>query len=283
MVGPGPAPHGVAVLVRLVAQQIPHLPRWGATADLIVSCVPELERVQQAAEDLASDPRYTPEERRRLLTTRLSELLGVMPPSTGPGAAEAWTARVFEAIGEEYGVEGPVNDVERYALRVLEKILGEAINQARKASSNLEPEQEDEMVEGIYAAFSELDPDEQAKVAEQLGVDRVSKDAIHEALRTGVLFSALGGLLGASGFGGYLFVTQAIHAVFTSLLGIPIKFTVYKGAVGAFALLHNPVVLFVLAAGVGVVLLRNQQRHFRRRVGALCVLQIVTSRPAVTR
>lgn len=129
--------------------------------------------------------------------------------------------------------------------------------------------------ERILRSVEHLDPATQARIRDELEIDRLGIEAL---LRTGAL-ATLGGVLSATvalgGFGAYAFLNSAIAAV-AGLVGLTLPFGVYVFATSTLAFLSNPLTLAVLTLGGGALLRSRANAAIRDRyLTVLVTLSII--------
>ena len=151
---------------------------------------------------------------------------------------------------------------ERYKERLWEE--------AQKWAKRFSGEEKEKAAARLDEALSGLKEEERRALEKSLGVDRLTGTVIMKALTGAAGPLSLIALVELTGFGAYLMLTTVLHAVFTTMLGITLPFSIYTGAASLLSFLTGPVG-WLLAVGFGGFQLQKGTLEINRNLLAMVI------------
>lgn len=249
----------------------------------IVATVRSMSPMRQLAKRVTGPG--SAEERRRSMALRiesepgggLAALISILDRSVGLGAST--TSRrgqrklVCHSLRQLGELSAPRSDAEAEIL--LRRLCEERL---LAACQKLLVENPDGVESAIDAQLQRLPAAERDALAKVLGVDTLTGKSLRAAAASGTLATAFAAGVNAAGFGAYVALTTAMHAVFTTALGVTLPFGVYTGATSALSLASGGALLVPLGAFLALNARRSNTKLIRAMT-PMILLSLSTRRP----
>ena len=136
-----------------------------------------------------------------------------------------------------------------------EKILSQL--QEKLSKQNAKEKKETE--EAIQRELDKMPGERKEELRKALNVEELNGEIVRNVFVSTAGVSATLIVMETAGFGAYVALTTVIHAIFTTLLGVTLPFTVYTGATSVLSILTGPVGM--LLAGGGTLLMLNKNKN----------------------
>lgn len=130
-----------------------------------------------------------------------------------------------------------------------------------------------EFTEKIHQFLLELSDEKQAQLQEKLNSDDLTNETIQQLMLTQGSVIVLSIIVEVAGFAAYTTLTNAI-ATSMAIDGVALPFGVYTFATTLLSLIVNPFILIPLALGGGGWLLSRQNKHLRKKLVPVVLLQM---------
>ncbi|MEG0472913.1 MAG: hypothetical protein RR588_11310 [Solibacillus sp.] len=130
-----------------------------------------------------------------------------------------------------------------------------------------------DFTEKIHQFLMELPTEKQAQLKEKLQIDELTNDTVRQIMVTQGSVTVLSIIVEVAGFTAYTSLTSAI-ATSMAIVGMTRPFGVYTFATTLLTLIINPFVLIPLALGGGGWLLTRQNKHLRKKLVPVVLLQM---------
>lgn len=130
-----------------------------------------------------------------------------------------------------------------------------------------------DFTEKIHQFLMDLPAEKQAQVKEKLQIDELTNDTVRQIMVTQGSVIVLSIIVEVAGFAAYTTLTTAI-ATSMAIVGVTLPFGVYTFATTLLSLIINPFVLIPLALGGGGWLLTRQNKHLRKKLVPVVLLQM---------
>lgn len=131
----------------------------------------------------------------------------------------------------------------------------------------------DDFTEKIQQFLMELPAEKQAQLKEKLNIDDLTNETVRQIMLTQGSVIVLSIIVEVAGFAAYTTLTTAI-ATSMAIVGVTLPFGVYTFATTLLSLIVNPFVLIPLALGGGGWLLTRQNKHLRKKLVPVVLLQM---------
>ncbi|HHW42037.1 MAG TPA: hypothetical protein GXX19_13020 [Syntrophomonadaceae bacterium] len=142
---------------------------------------------------------------------------------------------------------------------VFEACINDLIEQLQKKLNRMTMEEQDKFRKLLEDEIRSLSKANREAIKEATGLQELSSQALLNFFKTtsGVAFAQM--LVGATGFGAFMFLTTTLKAI-SLLLGVSLPFGVYTVATSVLAfLLSGPFLLLVIALSGGAILYKTNE------------------------
>lgn len=192
---------------------------------------------------------------------------------TSPSAAGSAGRRIVEFVAEGYGIRPQGMSDETLLEQTMGRVIDELLRQTQQVAGRLTPEEEQAVLAELSRSLGAMSDEQRHQVAQALGLERVSGEALWRLFRTGALGAGIIVGLQATGMGVFVAATTVVHAIFTTLLGVTLPFSVYTALTTSLGWLLGPVG-WMLVGGVAWLQVRRQEARLARTVLGLSLVQI---------
>ncbi|MDR6726178.1 hypothetical protein J2W91_004684 [Paenibacillus amylolyticus] len=172
----------------------------------------------------------------------------------------------YQRYKDIHMVQDPLQVMVRYQL---DQLLQQTSKELDKAS----PAKQREYLAKVQQFIDQLPDEKQHQIKERLGVEQLTKEVLQRIVLTSGSSILFGILVEVFGFAFYTSATS-LFASLAGLLGITLSFGTYTALTSMIAILANPIFIFGLLGGGGILFYRSQSRKLRGRMLPILLLQI---------
>lgn len=188
--------------------------------------------IKEKTIELRGNSRYELEE--RLKANLIKKVSGINKSDDAISVAVIEFVSKKMKLGENMTTAQKADSIHR---RYFEKVL----NELQVNLKNQNEEEEDKTIKEIEKSLQGLSEKEKEDLQEVLSISNLSGKEIRNALvRGGAPLLIIGGL-SSIGFSAFIALTTIMHAIFTTVLGITLPFTVYTTATSLLGTILGPV------------------------------------------
>jgi hypothetical protein len=167
-----------------------------------------------------------------------------------PGASdEALTVQMVQRAARFLKVDDHLTPAQK-ADAVFARISERVLSQFQKELASQDADKTRQTVDSLDHRIKDMDDGQRRNVQRILNVDSLTGETMRSALMQAGAPAAILAAVSAAGFGGFVALSTIIHAVFTTILGITLPFTLYMGASSLLAFITGPVG-WLLILGIG--------------------------------
>ena len=188
--------------------------------------------------------------------------------------SSAWFDDVILKVASAYGVAVQGWDVPQVAARIYQLGIQEILTSVQQQFENLSAEERARVEAEINARLRDMNAEQQEALRKDLGVDKLTANAMITALSGGASVVAAASGASAAGFGLYLAATTMMHAIATTLFGMTLSFGFYTGLTSLIAFFLNPIVVAVMAVGVFSGIHWGQGDKFAQKIVGMVLIQV---------
>jgi hypothetical protein len=205
------------------------------------------------------------------IRARMAEIAGIKHDASDMMIADSIITKTASQLKVDLS---NYHDSETREEQVFKACIEEQVKKLQETISKMSTKQQEEYEEILRQELEKLSHADQEAIRKATGLSDLSGQALLNFLKTtsGVVIAQM--LVGATGFGAFLFLTTSIHAL-ALLLGIGLSFGVYTAATSALAFLLSGPFFFLVAGLAGGFLYYRTSEQLR---GQLAKILIVTGR-----
>lgn len=209
------------------------------------------------------------------LVTEMSLAAEVQSPDTTP-ASIYWMRQILDQAAISLKIDPTPFTDDALLKEVLNKAFVQFIERIQEGWKSLSTEGRQKVVNAWLENLnsSNLSDKEKLEVAQAIGVDELTLDAIKPAIVSTMLVSLVSMGIAGSGFGIYIAATTLMHTVMTSMLGITLPFAMYTGLTTSMGLLISPLGAFALGAGLLFRIGSRKSKEIKKHLLTLVLLQL---------
>jgi hypothetical protein len=225
--------------------------------------------VESKAKTLCNEP---PEEIALRILGRLHEILDLPPRRYEHGrdfdddAQEVVTGAlaVLRAAHKEFrGV-----DLQSLVQHVITQMFGEV----GKQFDQLSTAKKDAVVDAVTKYIDSLPAEQQARIRQELGAEKITAEYVRRGLVRGTLATAFATAVSVGGFPFYMGAVSLL-ATITGAIGVTLPFAAYTTLTSMIGVLANPLFLLPILAGGGIFAYTRQNRKLRQHLAILVLAQ----------
>ncbi len=135
----------------------------------------------------------------------------------------------------------------------------------------LSEKEQDVIITDIETFVNSLPEEQKNIIKKEINADKLSEDAIRNALVSGSLTTAFAAVVEIGGFAFYMAAVKSLASV-AGMLGVTLPFGFYTGATSLIAFLSNPFIMIPLLLGVGFKYFKKSNKKVARNlITIICV------------
>lgn len=226
--------------------------------------VSSLEQI--SAEERARVEGLDASELKTQLRHELAALVGERMAISG----EALEQKIVAEVAAAYKIETSFRPLENVEREVFCHFMRNLAERVQNQLSQMKPEDLHVVHERLFENLTKLSEEEKETIKRDLGIAELSERQVLNVIRNeGPALVDRG-----EGYGAYLALMAATHAVFTTLAGIALPFALYSAMATLVGFLLGPLGFALITVGGGSYFFKKAQREYNAQLLALALVNL---------
>ncbi|HBN09303.1 MAG TPA: hypothetical protein DD435_11880 [Cyanobacteria bacterium UBA8530] len=232
--------------------------------------------------NVASLEQIAEEERARLkglepqeIRNQLRQELAAISGERFSPDEEVLERKMIAEIAEAYKIDTSFRSMEAVEKDIFSRFLRELADRIQNQLAQLKPEETTKVEEKLFESLSKMSESDRDIMKRELNLAELSERQVLNVIRTegSSLVSRMVGE-GQDGYGIYLTLTAATHAVFTTLMGISLPFAFYSAMATLVGFLLGPLGIALITVGGGSYFYKRAQREYNAQLLAFALVSL---------
>lgn len=155
-------------------------------------------------------------------------------------------------------------------------IISKPIDQMVKKFDQLPEQKQQEILDSIRSFINQLPEEQQVKLRQEIGVDRITDGYLRRAILSGTLSTAFAAAVNIGGFPFYMGAASLLASL-AGPIGLTLPFGAYTLLTSSIAVIANPLLFLPAILGGGIFLYKKQNPNIRRYMAATIVTQLAVA------